>query len=121
MADRMIRIVIKILAYVFILLLLVYLFMEAKHLGYQIFADEAKDASDSAVEMILTVSEEENLIQIGKELARGGIVENPYIFAFALRCSEGYDKIQAGEYIVDSSQKPSEILGELIHKEEQNR
>lgn len=119
MAEKAVRVIIKILLYLFVVLLLAYLFVQMKQIGYLIFADKAKDSPEVAKEMVLTVTEEESLIKIGKDLAQKEIVSNPYIFAAALRCSEGYQNIQAGEYVVNSSQRPSEILDILTHKEEQ--
>lgn len=119
MTDKMIRFVVKPLVYIFIALLLVYLFVQMRQYGYLVFADKAKDSPETAKEMVLTVTEDESLLQIGKDLARNEIVDNAYIFAAALRCSEGYKNIRAGEYVVSSSQKPSEILAVLTHKGEQ--
>ena len=118
MIDKVLRFVVKTLFYIFIALLLVYLFVQMKHVGYQIFADQAKDSPEVAKEMVLTVTEEESLLSIGRDLARGDIIENPYIFAVAIRVSEGDKNIQAGEYVVNSGQRPSEILGVLTHKGE---
>lgn len=119
MADKALRIIVKVLAYTFVLLLLVYLFVQMRHMGYEIFSDDAKDTEAAAVEMVLTVSKGEGLLEIGKELARGEIIDNPYFFAAAMRCSEGYENIQPGEYVVNSAQKPSEILAVIAHKEDQ--
>lgn len=88
MIDKVLRFVVKTLFYIFIALLLVYLFVQMKHVGYQIFADQAKDSPEVAKEMVLTVTEEESLLSIGRDLARGDIIENPYIFAVAIRFSE---------------------------------
>lgn len=119
MTDKVIRFVVKPLFYIFIALLLVYLFVQTRQYGYLVFSDQAKDSPETAKEMVLTVTEDESLLQIGKDLAKNEIVDNAYIFAAALRCSEGYKDIKAGEYVVSSAQKPSEILTVLTHKGEQ--
>ena len=118
MSDKLMRYLVKPLFYIFIVLLLVYFFVEMKKVGYLIFADQAKDQPEVASETVLTVEEEDSLVQIGKNLEKNNIIDNAYIFAAALRCSEGYDAIVPGEYVVKSSQKPSEILEELLQKEE---
>ena len=56
--------------------------------------------------MVLTVTEDESLMEIGRDLAGKDIIENAYIFAAALRCSEGYQNIQPGEYVINSAQRP---------------
>lgn len=119
MIDKVLRFVVKTLFYIFIALLLVYLFVQMKHVGYQIFADQAKDSPEVAKEMVLTVTEDESLMEIGRDLAGKDIIENAYIFAAALRCSEGYQNIQPGEYVINSAQRPSEILATLTHIGEQ--
>lgn len=118
MVKNIVHIFVKILFYIFFVLLLFYLFVQTKQYGYYIFADEAKDSPETAKEMILTVEEGESIIDISKNLAEKEIVEHPYLFAITLRFSEGYEDIQPGEYIIQSSQKPSEILSVLTHKED---
>lgn len=119
MANKVIRFVAKILLYIFIMLLLVYLFVQMKQIGYQIFSDKAKDSPEVAKEMVLTVTEDESLLDIGRDLDSKDIINNAYIFAAALRCSEDYKNIEAGEYVISSSQRPSEILAILTHRGEQ--
>ncbi len=119
MANKMLLFIVKTLLYIFIALLLVYLFVQMRQIGYQIFSDKAKDSPKMAREMVLTVTEDESLLEIGRDLASKDIINNAYIFAAALRCSEGYKNIQAGEYVISSSQRPSEILATLTHRVEQ--
>lgn len=118
MTKKALNFLVKILFYIFVVLLLVYLFVQMRQFGYQIFSDQAKDRPEVAKEIVLTVEEGESLLDIGKDLAKQGVVENSYIFALSLRCQEGYDKIKAGEYVIQSSQKPSEILKTLTDTEE---
>lgn len=118
MAEKVVRIIINALAGIFIVLLLFYLFVSMRQVGYLVFADLPLDGPEYAKESILTVTEDESLLDISKDLEKMGIVNNSRVFALSLRCMEGYKDIQPGEYIVKSSQKPSEILNMLIHKEE---
>lgn len=118
MTKKALRFLVKILFYIFVVLLLVYLFVQMRQFGYLVFADQSKDRPEVAKEIVLTVEEGESLLNISKELAKQKVVDDPYVFALSLRCMEGYEKIQAGEYIVNSSQKPSEILRVLTGKEE---
>lgn len=119
MVNKVLRFIVKTLFYIFIALLLVYLFVQMKNFGYQVFSDKAKDSPEVAKEMVLTVTEDESLLDIGRDLASKDIIDSAYVFAAALRCSEGYQNIQAGEYVVNSSQRPSEILEMLTHKGDQ--
>ena len=118
MLERVMRVIIRILAYIFIILLFVLLFVRMSGFGHIIFADEAKDSPQEARETVLVVEKKESLLAISKDLAEQGIVDNPYLFAISLRCMNGYENIQPGEYQVSSSAKPSDILKQLTHEEE---
>ena len=108
MAEKVLHVIIKILMYIFIVLLFIL-----------IFADKPKDKNPQiASETVLVVEQGESLLEISKDLAEQGIVKNPYLFAISLRCMDGYQNIRPGEYQVSSSEKPSEILKQLTHEEE---
>ena len=42
------------------------------------------------------VEEKESLLDIFKDLAEQGIVDNAYLFAISLRCMNGYENIRPG-------------------------
>ena len=110
MLERVMHIIIKTLAYIFILLLFVLLFVRMSGFGRAIFEDKAKNKPQEARETVLVVEEKESLLDISKDLAEQGIVDNAYLFAISLRCMNGYR--------VSSSTKPSDILKQLTHEEE---
>ena len=112
MLERVMHIIIKTLAYIFILLLFVLLFVRMSGFGRAIFEDKAKNKPQEARETVLVVEEKES------HLAEQGIVDNAYLFAISLRCMNGYENIRPGEYRVSSSTKPSDILKQLTHEEE---
>ena len=115
MAEKVLHVIIKILMYIFIVLL----FVRMSGVGRAIFADKPKDKNPQiASETVLVVEQGESLLEISKDLAEQGIVKNPYLFAISLRCMDGYQNIRPGEYQVSSSEKPSEILKQLTHEEE---
>lgn len=118
MLEKVMHVIIRILAYIFIILLFVLLFVRMSGFGHAIFADEAKDSPQEARETVLVVEKKESLLTISKDLAEQGIVDNPYLFAISLRCMNGYENIRPGEYEISSSTKPSDILKQLTHEEE---
>ena len=118
MAENIMRVIIKVLTYIFIILLFILIFVRMKGIGYTIFADRAKNKPQEARETVLIVEEKESILTIAKDLAEQGIIKNPYLFAISLRCMDGYKNIRPGEYEVSSSEKPSEILKQLTHEEE---
>ena len=112
--------IIKMLTLILVILLLIYLFKSCSSFGYKIFSDKAKDVAGTptVVEAVVHISDGESLLQIGEDLEIKSVISNRYTFAIALRCMDDYDKIAEGDYVVDSSMKPSEILSVLISKEE---
>ena len=86
MLERVMHIIIKTLAYIFILLLFVLLFVRMSGFGRAIFEDKAKNKPQEAIETVLVVEEKESLLDISKDLAEQGIVDNAYLFAISLRC-----------------------------------
>ncbi len=120
MTGNIMRVILKILAYICIIFLFIYLFLQMSKIGCEIFADEAKDSPQEAVEAVIVVEKKESILQISKDLAEQKIIKNPYLFAISIRCMDCYQEIQSGEYKVKSSEKPSEILKQLIHEEEES-
>ena len=79
MLERVMHIIIKTLAYIFILLLFVLLFVRMSGFGRAIFEDKAKNKPQEARETVLVVEEKESLLDISKDLAEQGIVDNAYL------------------------------------------
>ena len=119
MIHKVLRFTVKTLLYIFIALLLVYLFVEMRQIGYRIFSDKAKDSPEVAKEMVLTVSEDESLLEIGRDsLTRISWITRTFL-RWRSASRKDTKNIQPGEYVVNSGQKPSEILAQLTHQGEQ--
>lgn len=121
MVKKALNFLIKILSLILIILLFIFLFKNARSFGYEVFSDQAKDQEESlnVVESSIHISEGESLLKIGTALEAKRIIENKWVFAISVRFMEGYDRIKEGDYIVKSTQKPSEILKLLINEEEE--
>ncbi len=117
MSEKVLRIIVRFVFTILFVLLLVCTFLLSKKAGYLIFSDKAKNTSATRVQAVITVTDEESLVDIGRDLKEKGIVDNAWFFAMSLRTMEDYDQIQAGTYEVDSSMKPSAILKILIQDE----
>ena len=90
MAEKVLHVIIKILMYIFIVLLFILLLVRMSGVGRDIFADKTKDKNPQiASETVLVVEQGESLLEISKDLAEQGIVKNPYLFALSLRCKDG--------------------------------
>lgn len=106
MAEKVLHVIIKILMYIFIVLLFILLFVRMSGVGRAIFADKPKDKNPQiASETVLVVEQGESLSEISKDLAEQGIVKDPYLFAISLAAWMDTE-YPAGEYQVSSSEKP---------------
>lgn len=76
MAEKVLHVIIKILMYIFIVLLFILLFVRMSGVGRAIFADKPKDKNPQiASETVLVVEQGESLLEISKDLAEQGIVK----------------------------------------------
>lgn len=123
MIKKTLIICIKVLSLILIVLLMAYLFKTCRDFGYKVFSDRAKDAAGSpqVVEAVIHVDQGESLLEIGEELEFLSIIRDKYVFAVSARCMDDYDKIQEGDYVVNSAQKPSEILTSMLTKEDKEK
>ena len=70
MAEKVLHVIIKILMYIFIVLLFILLFVRMSGVGCAIFADKPKDKNPQiASETVLVVEQGESLLEISKDLA----------------------------------------------------
>ena len=68
MAEKVLHVIIKILMYIFIVLLFILLFVRMSGVGRAIFADKPKDKNPQiASETVLVVEQGESLLEISKE------------------------------------------------------
>ena len=77
MAEKVLHVIIKILMYIFIVLLFILLFVRMSGVGRAIFADKPKDKNPQiASETVLVVEQGESLLEISKDLATGDCKES---------------------------------------------
>ena len=68
MAEKVLHVIIKILMYIFIVLLFILLFVRMSGVGCAIFADKPKDKNPQiASETVLVVEQGESLLEISKD------------------------------------------------------
>ena len=85
MTKKALQFLVKILFYIFVVLLLVYLFVQTRQFGYLVFADQAKDRPEVAKEIVLTVEEGESLLDISRKLAKQKIYGQENMWCNLLR------------------------------------
>ena len=107
---------IRVLVYLLIIMVLIYIFIAAKNIGYKIFSDQPKDSADSyAATATIEVKEGESMLEVGKDLQSKEIIDNAYFFDIAMRFEEKYSYLKPGTYEVSSAMKPTEILDVIAH------
>ena len=119
MSNDALNLIIKILSGIFILLLIAYVAVTMKNIGYEIFADEPLTSQSQAVEATIVVTEEDTLLDIAKDLKNKHIIDNPYYFVIAVHFLDDYDQIKPGTYTLSSADSPSQILATLTAREEE--
>lgn len=109
---------VKLLAAIFLILCLAYLFVMTREAGKEIFSDKAKNTEVGAVEAIVTVYENEDVLDLAKDLKTKNLINNEYYFAIFAKFSDDYENIRPGDYTLNSSMKPSELIKGMIPAEE---
>lgn len=118
MSNSVLNMVIRILMWIFILLVIAYLCVVAKDIGYAIFSDQPKDGRTHAIEKEITITEGESLKEISRDLKSLGIIDHPRYFVAFMHFQDDYDKIKPGTYVVSSADRPSEILKKFTIQQE---
>ena len=89
---------------------LVYRFaMYSYHFGYMVFADAAKEPEPGR-DIVITVENTEDVLEVGKILQNRGIIEDAKIFFVQERLSDYHGKMMPGTYTLNTSMKAGQIL-----------
>lgn len=102
--------IIKILVYVFILLVVVLAGKTAYEFGHDIFDQEPADTEASAQEVTVTITAEMSVYEIGKVLESKGLVEQPRVFWVQEKLSDYSGEIKPGTYVLNTAQTVDEML-----------
>jgi UPF0755 protein len=101
---------IRILVYVCLAVVLIFLGREAYALGYEVFYETPVDEGEGR-EVTVTITEEMSVMDIGGLLQENGLIdERPLAFWIQERLSEYHDKLLPGTYILNTSQSVEEML-----------
>lgn len=112
----------RLLLYICIILLVILAGKAAYRFGYLVFRQKpAAVSTDEAIEVIITVEEEDSVHQIGEKLQSEGLVFNSEVFWMRELLSDYHGEIQAGTYRLNTHQNIDEILAILTKENTQGQ
>lgn len=116
MALNVLNSVLSILMFILILFVILRAGTAAYSLGYRIFTEPAMDEEpgrDISVRLRDGMSGKE----LGSLLEEKGLVESGFLFSLQLRLSFGDGKLKSGDYTLNTSQAPEEMIQALTGEE----
>ena len=111
--------IVRILAYVLIILFIVYLGQMTYTLGYEVFDQKSLDAPEDAVTISVTVTEDMTVYEIGEMLKEKGLVEKPRVFWIQEKLSDYRDELKPGTYELTTAQPVDEMLAIMSRTNEE--
>lgn len=108
----------RILIYIFGIVLILYLGKSTYSFGYDVFARKPVASSESkGQDVTVIIKGDTSTYGIGKQLSEKGLIANgPVVFWVQVRLSDYYGKLEPGSYILNTYQTVDEML-EILSKE----
>ena len=93
--------------------------MYSYHFGYMVFADATMEVSPGR-DVSITVETDAAILDIGETLERRGLISDAKIFLVQAILLEYKDQIVPGEYTLNTSMTPEEMLKMMAQAEEES-
>lgn len=93
--------------------------MYSYHFGYMVFADATMEVSPGR-DVSITVETDDEILDIGETLERRGLISDAKIFLVQAILLEYKDQIVPGEYTLNTSMTPEEMLKMMAQAEEES-
>ena len=93
--------------------------MYSYHFGYMVFADATMEVSPGR-DVSITVETDDEILDIGETLERRGLISDAKIFFVQAILLEYKDQIVPGEYTLNTSMTPEEMLKMMAQAEEES-
>ena len=103
---------IRILFYILIAVVLIFLGRTAYSYGYSVFNEQAVESSPGT-DVEVTVPEGASARQIGKLLKENGLIKDAGVFVLQERLSAYHGRLQGGTYTLNTSETADEMLAIL--------
>ncbi|MFV0529049.1 MAG: endolytic transglycosylase MltG [Lachnospiraceae bacterium] len=102
----------RIIFYLAIILLLIFVGKAAYSFGYDVFSQQAQ-SEEPGEEVTVVIKEGSSVLQMGSALQKKGLIRNQYAFFVQEKISSYKGKLQAGTYILNTSYSPEYIMSVL--------
>lgn len=107
----------RIVSYIAVLLVIVWMGKAAYSFGYDIFNQQAMNPGDGQ-EVTVVIQEGASAYNIGKTLKKKGLIENAGVFYVQERLSIYKGKLKPGTYILSTAFTPDQIMAVLSGMQE---
>lgn len=101
--------ILKILFYVLVVIVIIYLSKKAYTFGYAVF-HQVPMAEEPGQAVTVIIPEDSSAYDIGKALARKGLIEDALIFVVQERLSSYHGDLRAGTYLLNTSYTANEMM-----------
>lgn len=108
----------RILLYVCVIFLLIWLGKSTYQFGYDVFNQQAVSPGEGQ-EVTVVIKEGATVYQIAKTLENKGLINNAYVFWIQEKLSNYKDQLRPGTYLLSTAYTPTRIMGILAGDEEQ--
>lgn len=115
-----VRGLIRLLLYVLLAVVLLFLAKFAYEVTYGIFHQEAMESGEGR-DVSFLVREDQTTKDIAKALEGSGLIKSPFIFCLQTKLSGYEGKIKAGNYILKTSMTTDEILAVLAQENKEGQ
>jgi len=105
-------ILLKVAIYILIIVVLISFGKKSYAFGYKVFAEETVSGPPGK-KVVVTIEEGISPTELGKLLKEKGLIKDPRVFWVQVQLSKYKDKIQAGNYILNTSETSEEMLAIL--------
>jgi len=107
--------IVRILLYVLVALLIIYLGRTAYGLGYEVFNQKPADGPGDAKSISVTITDDMSVMNIGELLQEKKLVEKPLVFWMQEKISDFRGELKAGTYTLTTAQSIDEMLAVMAH------
>ena len=114
---KWIRIAVKVLAVVLVVFFTFSTSFKAYDFGYRVFTEPAIDVAPG-INVQVTIKEGMSAKQIGKLLEKEGLIRDADLFVVQYKLSAYSGEILAGDYTLNTSQTPKELMIIMSGQEE---
>ena len=108
--------VIRILLYVLVAIFFISIARMSYVFGYSIFNEQAI-ASEPGQDVLVEIPEGASTREIADILVKNDLIESGWIFIAQERLSSYHGKLQSGTYLLNTSEKPTEMMRILAGKD----